>query len=307
MRTRLVALTLGALGSLAYACSSSTPNPYAEVSEYCSAYAQAICQIGTTSCQFDVSACQTYQASQCSTVATTAQKTRTYTSTNVKPCLDAINAAYGGGPASIPASSLNTIDSTCALVFLGTAGTNAACQTTQDCAVSGQICATAPGQTSKCATPTQRALGDQCLDTGDQCPVSAYCSSQQGTPSYGTCIAGGAAGAACSATTLCDNQDRCGVGGVCQALAAIGQDCCSSADCASSNYCDLFTDSNVPNPTCVDKLNGFGRGGLDCLGIAGTATSGCPSGSSSGSSSGGGADGGSGSGGEAGGDGANGD
>ena len=65
MRIQLVVgFALSSLAAIA-ACSSS-PSPYAEVSEYCTAYAKAICQISST-CQFDPSTCETYQTAQCNT------------------------------------------------------------------------------------------------------------------------------------------------------------------------------------------------------------------------------------------------
>jgi hypothetical protein len=275
MRIRLIGLAVvGALGSLASACSSSPPNPYATVTEYCAAYAKAICQIGTTSCQFDVDGCQNYQASQCSTAAAqaTASGTRVYTSSNVQACINQLDGAYGGGPSTITAATLTSIQNTCALVFVGSAGTGAACQSTGDCSVSGEICATAPGQTAKCEQPTQKTIGAQCLDVGDQCPTNSYCSTVQGASSYGTCVAAQSSGQPCSDTAPCDGADKC-VAGTCQALGTQGAPCGTNTDCVSGLFCDTFTDTVTPTPACVTAYT-FARGAVDCLGIEGQSTNG---------------------------------
>jgi len=276
MRIRLIGLAVGALGTLAFACSSSPPNPYATPSEYCAAYAKAICQIGTTTCQFDVSGCETYQSAQC-TAAIPSSSTRQYTSSKVQACIDQLNSAYGGGPSTITAAQLNTISTVCGQVFPGTAGEGAACQTNADCTVSGNICASAPGQSPVCANPTPKNLNDACADPGDQCPTAAYCQPQ--TTGTSKCVTAATAGQACSAppatstsAPLCDANDRC-VGGTCQALSATGDPCSTSADCAPGLFCDTYTDSVTPYPACVTAYT-FARGAVDCLGIEGQGTNG---------------------------------
>lgn len=293
MRNRLAALALGALGSLAFACSSTPINPYAEVSEYCTAYAQAICQIENTSCcaepqmcSSDVSTCETYQTSTCNQTAATATASGTlqYNSGNVKPCIDAVNAAYSGSPATISEAVLANISQLCASVFVGSVPTGGACTIDQDCATSGQICASAPGQTAKCSTATPRSQGNECLDTGDQCQDS-YCDSVQGSSSYGTCVPPQTFGQPCSATELCDGADYCdSTTGTCQALAGNGAPCTISANCAAGLFCDTFVNGGAPTPGCVGEYTFVGRGAVDCQGLLGTANYDAGSGSSSGGS-----------------------
>lgn len=274
MRIRLIGLVVGALGSLAFACTSAAPDPYAVPSGYCSAYAQAICQIGST-CQFDVGACETYQSTQCDANAAQAVGAgRTYTPGNVQTCINALNSAYGGSPSTISATTVSAYTATCDMVFVGSAATGAACQTDGDCRVAGEICATAPGQTAKCEVPTQKTLGAQCLDVGDQCPTDDYCDAEQGSPTYGTCIPAQSTGAACSATQPCEGDDSC-VSGLCQPLGTSGQVCSNSSNCASGLFCDTYTD-NTPGtttPACVSEYT-FARGAVDCLGIEGLSTHG---------------------------------
>jgi hypothetical protein len=300
MRIRLVVgFALAALGvSAANGCSSSA-NPYPDTASYCSAYAKAICQISST-CQFDASTCQSYQASQCNTAAAQAVSAgRQYNSNNVQPCLNAVNAAYGGSSvASVSAGTIASYTATCDKVFGGTAGHHSACVVDSDCSTNGDVCAAAPASSNKtCVTPTPKQLGDACADPGDQCPASAYCQAQTGTS---TCVAAATGGQPCSATTPCDGSDHC-VNGTCQALAGQGQQCTSNSDCSQASgklFCDQYTvPPTAPIPICVSAYT-FARGSVDCLGFEGQATVG--GGSSSGGSSGGDA-GGSSSGGDAGG------
>ena len=263
MRNGLVALGLGALGALAFACTSNTTK-YAEPSASTALPTRsAICQIGTTSCQFDVADCQSYQDDQCTAAANAAlaSGTRQYVPGNVDPCITALNNAYGGSPGDIMIDAVTAYTTACARVFVGSTPIGGACTTATDCATAGAICATAPNQTPKCAIPTPRQIGDQCLDTGDQCPATAYCSTQ------GVCVAAQANGQPCSATAPCDSADRC-VDGTCQALVAQGAGpCCSNSDCTPGTFCDLYTNAST-STACVDRY-GFARGSVDCQGISG--------------------------------------
>jgi hypothetical protein len=288
MRIRLVVgFALAAFGASTLACSSSS-NPYADVSEYCSAYAKAICQISST-CQFDPSACETYQTAQCNEQATqaTAAGTRTYTPGNVSACINALNAAYGNNATSVSASALTSINTVCAQVFVGSAGEGASCTSNFDCTVSGDICASAPGISGQtCAKPTPKQLNDVCADPGDQCPSDAYCAAQNGTSK---CVPAQADGATCSATEPCVGTDYCNASGICAPLAPQGQPCTTTANCSEGLICDTYTSSTV-GTACVTALT-FARGSVDCEGIEGLSTggsSGGSSGSSSGSGSGGG-------------------
>jgi hypothetical protein len=278
MRTRLVVgFAVAALGASTLACNTAA-NPYAEVSEYCTAYAKAICQAG---CEFHPTTCQSFQESQCNGQAdqATASGTRQYQPGNVQSCLDAVNAAYDNAT-RVTAAQVQSITSACARVFLGAAGEGAACTSDFDCAGKGDICASAPGvSTDACAQPTAKQLGDDCADRGDQCPTDAYCAPQTGTS---VCVAAQAAGQTCSSALPCDSESHC-VTGSCQPLATLGEPCNSDADCTGSLFCDLNTDAVVPTPTCVSSYS-FSLGSDDCIGLEGTSTGGT-SNSDAGSSS----------------------
>jgi hypothetical protein len=267
MRTRLiVGFAIGALGASTFACNSSS-NPYAQPSEYCTAYAKAICQAG---CQFDPATCQTYQEDQCNQLAQTEMTpgVRQYESANVQPCIDAVNKAYDNA-AQVSAAQIANIDMLCARVFLGAAGEGAPCTSDFDCSVSGDICATAPGvATETCAKPTQKEIGDDCADRGDQCPANSYCAPQTGTS---VCVVAQTAGQACTDTVKCNaSVDQC-LQGICQPLAGQGEPCSSDADCVAGFFCDPYTDLEITSRVCVSGYS-FALGSNDCLGLEGRST-----------------------------------
>jgi hypothetical protein len=268
MRTRLViGFAAAALGVSALACTSPA-NPYAQVSEYCAAYAKAICQAG---CQFDPTACQTYQSDLCNTQAQTETSSgvRQYQPGNVQPCLDAANQAYDNA-AQVNDAQFENVNSVCARVFVGAAGEGAACTSDFDCAVNGDICATAPGvATQTCAKPTPKQVGDDCADRGDQCAPNSYCAPQTGTS---VCVASQTAGQGCSDTIKCNSANQC-LDSICQPLATQGQSCRTDTDCVGGLFCDLYTDPEALTPTCVSAYS-FARGSVDCLGIEGLSTGG---------------------------------
>jgi len=150
----LAAATLGL--SSAVACSSAAP-PFQEVSEYCTAYAKAICGVSTT-CGFDPGPCQTYQDDQCNVAAkqAVASGTRQYKPSNVQACITAVSNAYSSSTTSVTASTINAYTNLCNQVFVGSAGEGAACTSNFDCTVSGDICSAAPGLGTTCAKPTQK-------------------------------------------------------------------------------------------------------------------------------------------------------
>jgi hypothetical protein len=247
---------------------TDSSSPYATVAAFCTAYAQAICQIGAT-CEFSAPACESYQDGQCIANATqaTASGLRTYDPSNAPACIGVLNSAYGGSPTSVTASQLAAIDSVCARVFAGNAGPGAACTSSDDCSLAGDICASAPAQSARCEAPVAVSLGGSCLNDGDECSSNAYCDAQQGSPSYGTCVVAQTTGQPCSAAQPCDGVDQCS-NGTCEPLGGEGAACSTSADCASGLFCDTYTDSSAPTPACVSAYT-FARASVDCVGVDG--------------------------------------
>jgi hypothetical protein len=255
-------LGMGAFGAIAIACTLSTPPPPDQtVTEFCNDYAQALCQLAT-SCQFDATACTTFQTGQCMTnVGAQQGGTRAYSQQNGKQCIDLLNSKYGGNPTSISATDLASIQAICGKVVVGDVASNKPCTGDNDCA-NGLTCAPY-GTTMLCANVTQKNLGDPCVDPGDQCQGDSYCAPQPGGAPP-ECVATPATGAACSAGITCGSSDHC-VGGTCQARGDLSAPCATNDDCSSSApYCDTY-----PPAACTTGLT-FGRGSADCRGIAGT-------------------------------------
>lgn len=264
--TRLVSrLATVAIGLIAVACSFSTaPPPDQNVSEFCTDWASAICQLSNGPCYFMASTCETYQNTVCMSFVNAAQSsTRQYNQANGKACIDALNGAYGGSPSTISAATLANLNVTCEKAVIGNQALNQSCSGDNDCAGS-LVCAPVVGTSgSLCVSGfTPKNAGDICADPGDQCPPDYYCAPQTGGSP--TCIAAPTTGA-CSAEVPCDSADTC-VNGTCQPLAGVGGSCTSSADCsAAAPYCDTYG-----QPLCTHGLS-FAKGSDDCNGTAGIA------------------------------------
>jgi hypothetical protein len=218
--------------------------------------------------------CQTYRESQCEQGAIVmpfpgsgSALQRTYTSGNVKACIDALNSAFtpdSSGVNTISFSQLfgsgNLVD-TCEAVFVGSAGNGATCTTKYDCTASGETCAPVLGESmGQCATPTTKMLGDACADPGDTCSSGTYCQSTAG--GLPKCVAALATGTACDSTDQCAATDHC-AGSVCTALSGPGGACGSNADCDPNQdpLCDLYAGGE-----CEKGLI-LGGGSYDCKGF----------------------------------------
>jgi hypothetical protein len=256
---------------VAAACSSSSsgttapPPPDSTVAEFCSDWATAKCQLSTF-CQFDATACATYQTTQCMSFASAATTSgfRQYSQPAGKACIDALTTAYGGNPSVISAATLAQLDTTCNAAFVGSVASDKPCTSDYDC-TTGLTCSLIPGQSaSVCGSGSPVAAGGTCLATS-QCPANYYCAPVTGANPQ--CTATPTTGGACSGAIPCGADDFCGPSGTCQAKATVGQTCSSSSDCASSApYCDTF-----PPAACTTGLT-FARGSIDCNGIAGMDT-----------------------------------
>ena len=264
MPTKLVTgFAAGTIGMIAAACSLSTaPPPDQDITEFCDDWAKAICQLSNGPCYFDESVCAAYQNTVCMNFVNAAQSsTRQYNQSGGKKCIDALNAAYGGSPSAISASTLADLNATCEKAIVGNQALNQACSSDNDCAGS-LVCAPVVGTSaSQCVSGvTQKTAGAVCADPGDQCPADFYCAPQSnGSP---TCIPTPTTGA-CSAAVPCDSSETC-IKGTCQARLLVGATCTSSDECpTSAPYCDLY-----PPAQCTNGLS-FARGSDDCNGTAG--------------------------------------
>jgi hypothetical protein len=248
---------------IAAACSLSTaPPPDQDVTEFCDDWAKAICQLSNGPCYFDESVCAAYQNTVCTNFVNSAQSsTRQYNQSNGQACIAALNAAYGGSPSAISATTLAALNVKCEKAIIGSQALNQACSSDNDCA-GNLVCAPVVGTSgSQCVSGlTQKSAGAVCADPGDQCPDDFYCAPQSsGSP---TCVPTPTTGA-CSAEIPCASSETC-VNGTCQARGGAGATCGSNDDCAASDpYCDLY-----PPAQCTQGLT-FARESADCNGTAG--------------------------------------
>jgi hypothetical protein len=245
------------------------------VTDFCSQYADEVCQIATT-CAVPMTTCLTYEEGVCQTLATTATSggKRVYTPGNAGDCLNKLKSAYASTNPITPETQ-KSIDLACRYVFQGKVMPLAdPCVTQFDCAGTTDGTIICDPVQHLCATATTVAGGKQCNDVGDVCAQNFYCA--QTSANVSICTADGTSGAAstCSATLPCDSNSRCATG-TCMPLVAAGGACTADSDCASNGYCDPYG----PSPQCDSGL-AFANHSPSCLCIAEGMS--CPGGSGGG-------------------------
>jgi hypothetical protein len=263
---------------------SSTPTT---VSDFCSQYADAVCQIN---CGPPMTTCVTFQEGVCQTLATqaTAGGKRFFTAANMNDCISKIKAAFGSTNPITP-STQASIDLACNYVFQGKSAvipTTDTCTTQFDCAGTTNGSIVCDPLQSQCAPKLPKNGGQQCSDVGSVCAQNFYCATSGGVS---ICTAEGTSGAssACSATAPCDNNSRC-ANGICMPLVASHADCTTTSDCASGGFCDPFSSPAVcdtgltfstNSPSCLCVSEGMGcPAGLGTHWGIGTSTGGNPTG-----------------------------
>jgi hypothetical protein len=246
---------------------SSTPTT---VTDFCTQYADAVCQIN---CGPPMTTCVSYQEGVCQTMANQAivGGKRIFNSNNMGDCIGKIKAAYSGTNPITP-STQASIDLACNYVFQGKLALltpTDVCTTQFDCAgtTNGSIICD-PAQ-NLCATQLPKSVGQQCSDVGAVCATNSYCAT---TGAVSVCTASGTASAAstCSATVPCDSSSRCS-NGVCMPLVASHGNCTATSDCASGGFCDPFS-----TPAICDTGLQFATNSPSCLCVS--AGTGCPAG-----------------------------
>ena len=273
MRSALgVVPALAALaGILVAACSAKSSAPYPDVIGFCTAKAQAECQVAST-CGIDPTACQTQRVSLCNadanTAASTGSHTRKYTQANAPACIDALNAAYANGNAKVLFAHLvgrGSITDVCERVFSGGAGQNDSCQSPYDCTGDNICSPVLPGSTSfVCAAPTQVSAGGFCQNPGSVCAADTYCAMPTASGGY-TCTPAKQEGEPCDAAP-CVSTERCeatgATGHTCEPRVAADKPCTTSDDCApAAPYCDPYV-GNI----CTTGLS-FATHAPDCKGF----------------------------------------
>ncbi|HSY41510.1 MAG TPA: hypothetical protein VLA79_18355 [Polyangia bacterium] len=246
---------------------SSTPTT---VDEFCSQYADAVCQIN---CGPPMTTCVTYQTGVCNTLKDQALAggKRFFTASNMGDCISKIKAAYSSTNPITP-STQASIDLACNYVFQGKSAvipTTDTCTTQFDCAGTTNGSIICDPMQSQCAPKLPKNAGQQCSDVGAVCATNSYCATSGGVS---ICTAEGTSGASstCSATVPCDSNSRC-ANGVCMPLIASHADCSVTSDCASGGFCDPFS-----SPAVCDTGLTFSTNSPSCLCVS--AGTGCPAG-----------------------------
>ena len=246
---------------------SSTPTT---VDDFCSQYADAVCQIN---CGPPMTTCVTFQEGLCHTfqAQATAGGKRIFNASNMGDCIGKIKAAFSSTNPITP-STQASIDLACNYVFQGKLALltpTDVCSTQFDCAgaTNGSIICD-PAQ-HLCATQLPKGVGQQCSDVGSVCATNSYCAT---TGAVSVCTADGtsAAASACSATVPCDSNSRCS-NGICMPLVASHANCSDTSDCASGGFCDPFS-----SPAVCDTGLTFSTNSPSCLCVS--EGMGCPAG-----------------------------
>jgi hypothetical protein len=254
LRAWCLAVLFGAVG-----CGGGGGGGPSSTSEFCSQYAQDVCQIAT-SCGVQMNTCVGYQLQQCTNFATAAiaDGKRVYTPGNASNCLNKIKSAYTGTNVITP-STLADIDLACNYVFQGQVELNqSSCVTQYDCkgATDGSIVC----DMGVCAKKTTISSGAMCMGFGYVCAQDNYCAAN--ASGIQLCTADAKMGEACT-TVPCDHSTRC-VNGTCTVLAKAGEACTRDSDCASSApYCNPY----APSPICSAGLQ-FAASSTSCACIA---------------------------------------
>jgi hypothetical protein len=267
-----VAAVAAVAAVLVTGCSAKSSAPYPDVTSFCTAKAQAECQISAT-CGFpSATDCETARAALCNTdanqAATTGSHTRKYTQANAPKCIDAINSAFGNNASKVSYMQLvgaGSVTDFCERVFSGTAAFNQPCQSSYDCADSTDECVpVSPGLTTLiCAPITKVGSGDLCQNAGDVCADDTYCAPS--TTVAATCAPSMQEGQSC-ATAPCVSAQRCETltaGPTCEPRVEAAGSCTTSDDCASgAPYCDPYVGNK-----CEQGLS-FATEAPDCIGFA---------------------------------------
>jgi len=258
---------------VAAGCSAKSSAPFPDVTSFCTAKAQAECQIASTCGFTSATDCETQRESVCNAdandAASTGSRTRKYTQANAPACIDRVNGLFGNNASMIAFKDLvgpGSLTDVCEHVFSGSAAFNEPCQSPYDCADGNDECVpVSPGSPALvCAPPTKVAIGALCQNAGSVCDTDTYCAPS--TTVAATCMKSMQEGQSC-ATVPCVSAQRCeatgATGHTCEPRVAENQPCTTNDDClAAAPYCDLYA-GNV----CRPGLS-FGFGSADCSGFA---------------------------------------
>lgn len=232
-------LCLGLAGCM----KTTKPDPLADVTGFCEAWAEQACNADVVShCSAaSANACVAKQQSFCETLVPASK----YSEQGALDCLDAVGKAYED--TVLTADERDTVlhlAAPCDKVLSGPGNEGDTCTVESDCDTNTGLTCVKKSPTGKgyCYVPKIVGGGLDCSADSDVCDTGFYCSSDS------HCISANTSGETCSADVPCDPGSRClttsgaalgssdggSDSGTCQARSALGEACSTDDDCASS-------------------------------------------------------------------------
>jgi hypothetical protein len=238
MKKPLIALFALAL-TLPLGCSSEEdppPDPLAQRSGFCQAWAERACQTDVVeNCNANsVEDCQATQAELCRSLVPDS-----YASGHAGQCLDAVGAAYADAKLTPDEIAVVTaLAAPCDELSNGSVSDGASCSLDDQCNTSEGIhCIKKLGEAKGvCELPEEVGPGEACDGPAQVCKSGYYCNGEN-------CVAYKKSGAVCEGDFQCKPQERClkeadAETGTCDARLELNAACTSSDECASG-YCAI--------------------------------------------------------------------
>jgi len=238
MKKPLIALFALVLG-LPAACSSkeeTPPDPLAQRSGFCQAWAERACQTEVVeNCNANsVEDCQDSQAELCRSLLPS-----NYASGHAGQCLDAVGAAYADAKLTPDEIAVVTaLAAPCDELSEGSVNEGASCSADDQCnTAEGIHCVKKLGEAKgTCGQPEEVGPGEACDGPAQVCKSGYYCNGEN-------CVSYKKSGATCDGDFQCKPEQRCvteaeAESGTCQPRLELNAECASSAECASG-YCAI--------------------------------------------------------------------
>lgn len=212
------------------------PNPLADRSGFCHAWAEAACQEEVvSSCNANsVDDCVSSQSDFCLSIVP-----EEYDSTNADACIGAVKDAYANAKLSPEDIAIVLkMGAPCDTLSAGTVDNGDDCTANDDCDTAhGLVCIRKLGATTgSCGVPKVVPAGDACDERSQVCDDTHYCNGEN-------CVSFKKQGFACEGDYECNPEDHCVVPAgaaakSCEARLALNEVCSSDDDCAS-RYCAI--------------------------------------------------------------------
>ena len=240
------------------ACSSQQNDPLTQT-EYCTEYAQDLCEGIVTACLIPELNCTTAHLAECTSQAQEqASAGRVFLPSNAEAYLNKVNANFSKlnqGSVALGVLDYQSMIQARDKVYRGTAAINAPCPNNDDAdCIDGLVC-----DKGYCGTAKMVSQGGAgCANIGEYCSLGYYCTEASGVYSCATKVG---LGGACSAVVPCLENLRC-LDNVCTAQAEIGMACSVDQDC-NSGFCHPYAGK------CAKDIR-FADGSAACLALSGS-------------------------------------